>query len=136
MTIALKEVIRDEIGVPRNDGTRGSGLYAVSFRLSEAPSGEWVELLIRNWNHPPRFTTMHRPGIASVRGDRVILDGTTIDEVEKYHIDTLRMVIEKTNADYSELLSRRNALEEQERAEREAHRRHVEEVASRMNFKE
>lgn len=134
MTIALGEIISEEVGVPRNDGTKGSGLYAVPFRLSESPTGEWVGLFIDNWNHPPRFTSMHRPGVASVRGDRLILDGTTIDEVERYHIETLRIVIQKTNSDYSELLSRKTAVEEQERAKLEAHRKHVGEVASRIKL--
>lgn len=51
------------------------------------------EAFIKTWNQPPQFTTMHRPGIARVSGDRVILDGTTIEEVEKYHRDTLKLSI-------------------------------------------
>ena len=41
---------------------------------------------------------MHRPGIASVIGDRIILNGTTVEEIEKYHRDTLRVVVERVNA--------------------------------------
>ena len=38
---------------------------------------------------------MHRPGIASVSGDRIILDGTTVEELERYHAarDKLGLVL-------------------------------------------
>ncbi|MGH7949443.1 MAG: toll/interleukin-1 receptor domain-containing protein, partial [Candidatus Binataceae bacterium] len=88
--IKIVGVIVDEVGQPRNDGSRGSALYTVPFRLSATPSREWAIVFIDAWNSPPRFTTMHRPGIARVEGARVVLDGTTIDEVEQYHLETLR----------------------------------------------
>lgn len=40
---------------------------------------------------------MHRPGIARVAGDRIIVDGTTIEEVEKYHRETLLAVLDRVN---------------------------------------
>ena len=40
---------------------------------------------------------MHRPGIARVSGDRIILDGTTIEEVERYHQETLLAVLDRVN---------------------------------------
>ncbi len=40
---------------------------------------------------------MHRPGIASVQGDRIVLDGTTIDELERYHLKTLKLVVRQLN---------------------------------------
>lgn len=30
-------------------------------------------------------------------GDRIILDGTTIDEVEKYHLATLKLAVQAAN---------------------------------------
>ena len=71
--IRITGIIADQIGVPRNDGTRGSALYRIPFRLTQRPPREWAELFVNNWNHPPLFTTMHRPGIASIIGDTVIL---------------------------------------------------------------
>ena len=41
--------------------------------------------------------TRHRPGIARISGDKIILDGTIIGEVERYHAKTLKIAIEKTN---------------------------------------
>jgi hypothetical protein len=97
--IELVGVIADEVGTPPNDGTRGSALYRVPFRLSAQPSGRWAQLFVAHWNRPPSFTTMHRPGIARVAGDTIVLDGTTMEEVEKYHLRTLKLAVEEANKD-------------------------------------
>lgn len=132
--IRIAGVIVDEIGTPRNDGTRGSALYAVPFRFSRRPPPEWVEFFIRAWDSPSRFTTMHRPGIASVYGDKVILNGTTVDEIEKYHRETLILAADETNKAYTELQARRKAQQEHERTRVEAHKKQVEDAAKRLKF--
>ncbi len=76
-------VIVDEVSEPKMDGTPGSALYKVPFRLNRNPSALWKKIFISTWNSPPRYTSMHRPGIASVSGRKIILNGTTIDEVKK-----------------------------------------------------
>jgi sRNA-binding protein len=89
---------------------------------------------VENWNHPPSFTAMHRPSIARVTGDRVILDGTTMGEVESYHLKTLKLVLEKTNEEADRLERTERARQEKRRDEAEAHRRSVEESAKRLRF--
>jgi len=132
--VKIVGVITDQVGVPRNDGTRGSALYEVPFQLSRRPSDLWIDLFLKNWDFPPRFTSMHRPGIARVSGDRIILDWTTIDEVEKYHLETLKVVIDHVN----ELVLRHLATEQQRGSQRrqyeQEHRRRVEDVAKRLKF--
>ena len=64
--IKIVGVIEEAVTSPRNDETRGSALYAVPFQLSRHPSSNWSKLFIENWNHPPRFTNRHRPGIARI----------------------------------------------------------------------
>ena len=126
----------DEAGVtrPRNDGTAGSGLYVVPLRLNRKPSPLWAHFFPAAWDHPSTYTTMHRPGIARVSGDRIILDGTTMEEVERYHAATLRLVIPEVNRQVA-------AQEEVERVEREradaesrAHDEAVREAAKRITF--
>jgi len=134
--IRILGVIADEVTEPRLDGTRGSGLYRVPLRLTRRPSHEWARLFERTWDHPPCFTTMHRPGIVSVQGDHLILDGTTMEEVERYHRDTLVLVLEKVNleiAEHEEVQRRRAEMEQQRREE---HRRSVEDAAKRLRFDE
>jgi hypothetical protein len=132
--ISLVGVITHEVGVPSMDGTAGSSLYSVPFRLSTYPTSEWKRIFISTWNSPPRYTTMHRPGIAEIRGDRLILDGTTIEEVEKYHIDTLKIVLRETNSKYSMFkeMQRKNA--EKKANQVKAHKDNVDDVAERLKF--
>jgi hypothetical protein len=92
-----------------SENSRGGdvALYAVPFTLSAIPDPEWQSLFRPNWTMPPRWSKMHRPGIARVVGDRIILDGTTIEEVEQFHLETLQLVVAVTNYHYNELLDRR-----------------------------
>lgn len=132
--IRITGIIADEVGMPPNDGTRGSALYSVPFRLSRQPDADWASIFIATWNRPPRFTTMHRPGIASVYGDRVLLNGTTLEEVERYHRDTLKLVVDRTNEIHTEIQQENDRREEAERQRRSEHERHVRDMAERIRF--
>lgn len=127
-------IVVDEVGEPRNDGTRGSALYKVPFRLSRHPSPLWIELFVRTWDRPPRFTSMHRPGIASVAGDEIVLNGTTIEEVRDYHRDTLILCVEEANRLEAEYLEREQKRRAREEASRAAYRKNVENVAGTIDF--
>src|SRR5947209_5224849 len=132
--IRIVGVVVDEITTPRNDGTSGSALYRIPFQLSRRPPHEWAELFVPNWYHPPQWTTMHRPGIASVSGNKIILDGTTMEEVERYHRDTLKLAIQETNRQFNEYRDQQRAREERERQRREEHERSVRDAAQRIKF--
>ena len=132
--IQIEGVIADQVSTPRMDGTAGSALYRVPFKLSRRPDYEWANLLVENWNHPSSYTSMHRPGIASVVGDTIVLDGTTLDEVKRYHRDTLKLALTTTNRQYNELEALRIAEEEQERKREESHRRAVFKQAGDISF--
>jgi hypothetical protein len=132
--IKIVGVIEEEVTSPRNDETRGRALYALPFRLSRRPSTIWAKRFIENWNHPPIFTTMHRPGIARIRGDKIILDGTTIGEVERYHAKTLKLAIEKTNEEVAMHEESERIRVEQSRKDEIEHRDSVGEIAKRLNF--
>jgi hypothetical protein len=132
--IKITRVIVEDVTEPRNDGTPGCALYSIPFALSRRPTSEWVELFTENWNHPPRWTSMHRPGIAHVSGATVTLDGTTIEEVERYHRDTLQLAISETNGEYREWQRKRAQRRVQEEAVREEHRKRIEEASKRIKF--
>ena len=127
-------VIVDEVTEPTMDGALVSALYAVPFRLSGRPSSLWSEIFVRSWDAPLRFTTMHRPGIARVVGSKIILDGTTIDEVKKYHKETLVLCVSKANEEEAIILERRRQEEERQRQETEKHRATVEGIAGELSF--
>lgn len=134
--ILITGVIVDQISTPINDGTRGSALYKIPFRLSKRPPSEWAELFVQNWNHPPRFSTMHRLGIASVVGDTVVLDGTTIEEVKDYHRDTLVLVIQETNKVYKDFIERKRKATELEQQRVKTHKQNVEDVSNQIKFRD
>lgn len=50
---------------------------------------------------PPSPNARGRASLATV--DRTILDGTTMDEVERYHLKTLKMVLQETKEEAEEL---------------------------------
>ena len=127
-------VIVDEVTQPRLDGTPGSALYAVPLRLNRVPSQLWSELFVNSWNRPPQFTTMHRPGIVSVLGDKIILNGTTIDEVKKYHRSTLVLCVNVPNEKQREYRERKRNEEEKRRQHVEAHRKEIEDGVKEISF--
>lgn len=132
--IKIKGVIIDEVTSPKRDGTRGSALYRIPFKLSHQPTREWIDSFIRCWNFPPHFTTMHRPAIANVIGDKIILGGTTMEEVEQYHRETLVMAVAKANEETAKLREEeRKRIEEEYRREQE-HRKSVKDISDKLKF--
>jgi hypothetical protein len=132
--IKITRVIVEDVTEPRNDGTYGSALYSIPFALSRTPPPEWGKLFTENWNHPPRFTTMHRPGIAEIHGAAITLDGTTIEEVEKYHRDTLQVAVAETNKQYKEWRRIQDERQAREEATRDLHRKNLENASRRIKF--
>ena len=132
--IRIIGIIADEVTTPRNDGTGGSALYIIPFQLSQQPPQGWAEIFVQSWNHPSKYTSMHRPGIASVRGNKIILDGTTMEEVEQYHKETLKIAINMSNTRFDEIEAaneRRRQIEEERRRE---HEQNVRDAAKRIRF--
>lgn len=132
--IKITRIITEEVGVPSNDGTEGSGLYAVPFEISAPAPSEWAQLFVHHWDRPSRYTTMHRPGIARVFSKKIILDGTTMDEVERYHRDTLLLALDEANRGYREWTARQADREAREATRVEQHREDVEQSAKRIKF--
>ncbi len=132
--VRIKGILVDEITQPLNDGTLGSALYIVPFELSRRPSYEWIDLFINAWNLPTTYTLRHRPGIASVIGSKIVLDGTTIEEVERYHKDTLKLAVDTANQKLKEIEIHKKQIEEQKRRQEEEHRKHIDDISKRINF--
>jgi len=77
---------------------------------------------------------MHRPGICQVVGDTIWLNGTTLEEIERTHKETLQLALDETNQKYAEFLAKREADNERLRKENEAHKQHVSEAAKKIRF--
>ena len=126
----------DKAGVtqPRNDGSSRAGLYKVPFKLSERPPTGWDEFLVNAWDYPQSYTTMHRPRIARVVGDTIVLDGTTMEEIEKYHKATLEAAVARANREYREFDEKRAAKAKADEKRAAQHKREVDEAADRLKF--
>lgn len=132
--VKIVGVIIDEVTEPRMDNTPGSALYKVPFLLNRIPSSIWSEIFIRTWNSPPSFTTMHRPNIARVSGAKIILDGTTIDEVKSVHRDTLILCVDAANEEEARRNTQMREQKEQTQKRSEAHRQSVLGKANDISF--
>lgn len=124
----------DEVTLPRMDGRAGSALYRVPLKLSRAPPHEWSQYFIQAFNHPSEWTSMHRPGIASVSGQRVLLNGTSVDEIKKYHHKTLALATDVANSSYAKLLVDRKTVEQADRERQEKHRQEIINAAKDIKF--
>ena len=132
--VRIVGVVEEGVGKPLNDRSRRSALYRVPLQLSRRPSRVWGGLFRRNWDRPPSFTTMHRPGIGFVQGDTVVLDATTIEELETVHLGTLRAVMEKTNAEAAEVERGEHDASQREQQQRRSHEENVRDVSRRLRF--
>jgi hypothetical protein len=132
--LKLTEVVTANVGSPRNDGTSRSGLYAVPLQLNRAVTDAESRLLAEVWDAPPSFTSMHRRGILRAWGDRIVLDGTTIEEVKQYHAQTLRTVINEVNRRAAELRTREQEAVRRAEEAGARHRANVEDVASDIDL--
>jgi len=132
--LSMIEVIADEVGSPRNDNTAGSALYPVPIRLNRAASANEAQLLRAILDHPPQFSNMHRPGILRVIGERIVLDGTTIEEVERYHARTLRLVLAEVNRRTTEQRAQEEAQAQRNAEQEAAHRTNVGDIARRIDL--
>ena len=132
--IRILGVVVDEVSTPRMDGTRGSALYRVPFQLSRRPSAEWAQVFVHAWNHPTSFTTLHRPGIASVSSDKVILDGTTMGEVLDTHRDTLVLALGVANREVEVWERQKFEREQEQLRQKQEHERQVRDAAEQIKF--
>lgn len=132
--VQMRGVDLNAVTTPKNDGTKGNALYRVPIILEPQPDDEWSQLFVDHFNSPAEYTLMHRPGIASVVGDRIILDGTTMEELEHYHLATLRVAVAAANADRERLAGHDESTHTRAREAAEEHRAANTDIASRLNF--
>jgi len=69
-----------------------------------------------------------------VAGDRIWLNGTTVEEVEIAHKATLQLVLDETNREYGEYLSEQNLKQERELEGPKSSEIQVREAARRIKF--
>jgi hypothetical protein len=132
--IEIEGIDAQHVGSARGDGTPGSGLYSVPVKLKQLPSPTWARLFPENWDHPPEWSTLHRPGIARVVGDTILLSATTIEEVRDVHTKTLRLAVTATNEQAAAIAERQRTADDRKTQDRAMHRANIRDVASEIRF--
>jgi len=132
--IKILGVIVDEVKEPLLDGTRGSALYKIPFRLSRKPSNIWTKSFLQTWERPPQITSMHRPDIASILSDKIVLDGTTVEEVKKYHRDTLILCVNVANEEEKKIVEQQRRQDELARQRNKEHREKITKLSEDLEF--
>jgi hypothetical protein len=77
---------------------------------------------------------MHRPGIAKVFGDRICLNGTTMEEVADVHRETLKVSLDETNRLIAEWQRQMHAEALARQRQRDEHDQRVRDAVKRITF--
>ena len=77
---------------------------------------------------------MHRPGIASVYGNKIVLDGTTMEEVRDYHRETLILCVEEANKKEAQIIREQKLKKEREEQRKNQHYDNVNNIADTIKF--
>jgi hypothetical protein len=131
--VKIVGIMLNEITIPTMDGLRGSALYSIPFKLSREPSYERREFFIHSWNNPT-WSFSHKPGIAHVFSNKIVLDRTTIEEVEKTHKETLQLCLDVANKKDEEYQKRKRIKEEDEENKIQMHKESVANRAKKISF--
>lgn len=92
-------------------------------KLNGRPEEAWSKIFMEKWKRPSTFSSMHAPSIASISGNKVILDNTDISIVKSTHLATLKLVVGETNQAFknyqSDLQQKAKEKAEKDRQEKE-----------------
>ena len=132
--VKLVRVVTNEVGFPSDNSDGSRGVYTVVFQLSHEPSARWGDFLIHFWDRPQVAYAQgkHRPGMVNVVANRLMMEETTIDEVEGFHLPVLKAAVRMANEAEARAQVEDHRRTERRRLEEAEHRRHIAEVSKRL----
>jgi hypothetical protein len=77
---------------------------------------------------------MHRPNIASIVGNKLFLNGTTIEEIRDYHRNTLKVVINDTNFTYRGFIDEQISIENANKRREQEQKKNIDDIAKGIKF--
>jgi hypothetical protein len=104
-------------------------LYDVYFQLSANPSNNWIIL----FDQERRFPRHNMWRKAWVEGSFIVVR-CALDEIEKYHLEDIKIDVEKTNKNYREELKRYEAKAKLDRQRREDEEKLKDNTLDSLNF--
>ncbi len=90
--IRITNIIIEQVTEPQI----GARHYKIPLRLSRIPDSEWMRQFLRAWEELKGLASTQLPGV-EIGSDRIILDGTTIDDLEQFHIKVLKQALDEAN---------------------------------------
>ena len=121
--IRVVGLLVDETVQSASRGDSDSERFDLEFRLSEYAPARWRNLFIRAWDSPVSLSSKSQPGIANVDGNRLTLEGVTLETSIRHHRSALAVAVEEANCVYQDELR----LAEEVRAQQEARDRELRE---------
>jgi hypothetical protein len=106
---------------------KDSTIFYCSFRGSAMRFFQAANLVLgREWGVEWRAISIHRATVTR--------DGTTIEEVESCHRDTLQLIVAETNRQYRDWQNKQKQRREREETTRRQHRNRIEDASKRIKF--
>ena len=92
--IKILGIVAEGVTYETNYGSPESTLYTVPLLLSWQPSDTWIEFFLDAWKKP-MFSP--NPDIVEVDDSMIFLNGTTLDDIDKYHKKALKKRVNAAN---------------------------------------
>ena len=93
----------------------------------------WCQLFIQEWDRN-LFHSMDRPEIVSIRNNVIWLNGTTIEEMEKYHRDTVIKCVVEANHKLQKYLEQKERVKQRKLEQKEKPEENVASTAAKIKF--
>jgi hypothetical protein len=88
---------------PCSAGAPESALVNMSFRLSGSAPSEWADYFVDAWMRSSWFEGVSSPQVVD---DKVLLNGTTLDQLTQIYKRLLRIGLEEANQKYIQFLGK------------------------------
>ena len=125
-------VVVKEVSEPQSAG-RGRMVYDVPLQLSRRVPREWARYFLNAWHNGPNLMAVRKPAVVNVGADRIVLEGTNIEEVEQL-LGLIKFALSEANRKSQGDATRHDEEEVIMQQKRNEHLHHVEETARRLRF--
>ena len=106
-----------------------AAMRQMHLQLSGSPDGDWIRIFDEERKFPRHSGWRH----AWIDRNCIVIDCVP-DEIEKCHLSDLKTDVENTNRKFAELQQQRHQNQQKKRAEQDAERAKLNELAGKLKF--